>query len=234
MSHAAKLVGDVGMSRDERSMLLGNRGDSGEPKKQLMGTLSQVRDIAAAVVDGRAGALWVDECMNQLIGGVEFGLAQGWNEVVDALTDSGRILQSYEAGGRAEDGTLYLIDAHDLLSALIADSANGKIQSKNIEKGRARYQEELATLDAASLELVDDDDEAEDTSDDSPFEAPDTANIVKLRPQDDLPSLDELPPLDSVVSRSAKPAAPKKPEPAPTTQRVAKSPIEVERENQAK
>ncbi len=236
MSHAAKLVGDVGMSRDERSMLLGSRGDAGEPNKQLLGVLGQIRDIAEAVVDGRAGALWTDEAMNQLIGGVEMGLAQGWNEVVDAFTDAGRVLQSYEAGGRAEDGTLYLIDAYDLLCTLVSDSMSGNIQAKNVEKWRARYAEEVSTLQASGLELVSDDYESEEAVADSPFDMPDPAasNIVKLRPQDDLPSLDELPPLDSVISRGAKTATPQKaPAPAPKAAaplRVAKSPIEVARE----
>ncbi len=237
MNHAAKLVGDVGMSRDERSTLLGNRENSGsgDSTKQVLGVLAQIRDIAEAVVDGRAGALWADECMNQLIMGVELGLAQGWNEVVDAFSDAGRILQSYESGGRSDDSTLYLIDAYDLLCALVTDSMNGAARPETIEKWRARYQEEIATLEATGLALVSDDFEGDSAAEpDSPFDMPDLAakNIVKLRPQEDLPSLDELPPLDSVISgaQQKKQPAPQRPEAKPAQQRVAKSPIEVARE----
>lgn len=244
MSHAAKIVGDVGMSRDERSMLLGNRGDSdGGPAKQLLGVLAQVREIAEAVVDGRAGALWTDECMNQLILGVELGLAQGWNDIVDAFSDAGRILQSYEMGGRSEDSTLYLIDAYDLLCALSTDAMNGSTRQESIEKWRARYQEEVGTLEASGLALVSDDFEEVDAEDESPFEFPEAAkNIVRLRPQDDLPSLDELPPLDSVISGGTQ-SAPQTKRPAPVQNagapnrdrpsapvRASKSPVEVARE----
>ena len=241
MNHAAKLAGDAGMSPDERSALLGNRGEpGGDATKQLLDVLGQIRDIAEAVVDGRAGALWSDECMNQLIVGVELGLAQGWNEVVDAFSDAGRVLQTYENAGRPDDSTLYLIDAYGLLCGLVTDSMSGAMRPAVTEKWRARHHEEIATLEAAGLTLVSDDFETEEAQAESPFDMPDISvkNIVKLRPQEDLPSLDELPPLDSVVSGTKPGAQQKKPAVAappqaqerPAQQRVAKSPVEVARE----
>ncbi len=201
MSHAIKSVGDVGMSRDERSMLLGNTDDGadGGPVQQLLGVLSTMRETAQSVVDGRASRLWADECMNHLILGVEVSLGQGWNDLVDAFTDAGRILQSYENGGKAGQAAIYLVEAYEILCALVTDAMSGTSQPALAAQWRTRYQKEVAALEMAGFVLVTDDYDTTDEADDA-FAFPDIKNSGAVRAQDDLPTLDELPPLDSMLS----------------------------------
>jgi len=212
MSHATKSVGDVGMSRDERSMLLGNGDDGadGGPVQQLLGVLSTMRETAQSVVEGRAGRLWSDECMNHLILGVEVSLGQGWNDLVDAFTDAGRILQSYENGGKAGQAAPYLVEAYEIMCTLVGDAMGDSTQPALVAQWRARYQKEVAALEMAGFQLANDDDTTAGDESDDAFAFPEISNAaVKLRPQDDLPTLDELPPLDSMLGSapSAKPQA---------------------------
>ncbi len=200
MNHATKMVGEVGMSRDERSMLLGNGGDSAGPDQQLLGVLGTVRDTAQSVVDGRAKRFWADECMNQLILGVEVALGQGWGDLVDAFTDAGRILQSYENGGKAGQAAPYLVEAYDLMCALVGDAFSGASTPTLVSQWRGRYQKEVAQLEKSGFRLVNDEDDSVSDDAGDPFAFPDLSKkVVKLRPQDDLPSLDELPPLDTML-----------------------------------
>jgi hypothetical protein len=201
MSHATKSVGDVGMSRDERSMLVGNGddGSGGGPVQQLLGVLSTMRETAQSVVDGRASRLWADECMNHLILGVEVALGQGWNDLVDAFTDAGRILQSYENGGKAGQAAPYLVEAYDIMCALVGDAMGDSSQPGLVSQWRTRYQKEVAALEMSGFQLVNDEDDGADEAEEA-FTFPEISNVaVKLRPQDDLPTLDELPPLDSML-----------------------------------
>ncbi len=209
------------MSRDERSMLLGNGGDAAGPDQQLLGVLGAVREAAQAVVNGRAKRFWADECMNQLILGVEVALGQGWGELVDAFTDAGRILQSYEAGGKPSQAAPYLVDAYDLMCALVGDAVNGGSTPALAAQWRARYQKEVAQLEKAGFNLVNDEYDAAAEDSDDPFAFPDLSNnIVRLRPQDDLPTLDELPPLDTMLGG----AAAAKAQPQPQKPRVDATP----------
>lgn len=222
MSHATKSVGDVGMSRDERSMLLGggDGGSDGGPVQQLLGVLSTMRETAQSVVDGRASSLWADECMNHLILGVEVSLGQGWNDLVDAFTDAGRILQSYENGDKAGQAAPYLVEAYDIMCALVSDAMSDTSQPELVNQWRTRYQKEVAALEMAGFELVTDDDAGADEADDA-FAFPEISkDAVKLRPQDDLPTLDELPPLDSMLGS----ASPSKSQPPAQKQRVDATP----------
>lgn len=220
MSHATKSVGDVGMSRDERSMLLGgDGGPDGGPVQQLLGVLSTMRETAQSVVDGRASSLWADECMNHLILGVEVSLGQGWNDLVDAFTDAGRILQSYENGDKAGQAAPYLVEAYDIMCALVSDAMGDNSQPELAAQWRTRYQKEVAALEMAGFELVNDDDAGAD--EDDAFAFPEISkDAVKLRAQDDLPTLDELPPLDSMLGG----ASPSKSQPPAQKPRVDATP----------
>jgi len=204
MNHAAKLVGEAGMSRDERSMLLGSGGDAAGPDQQLLGVLNTVREAAQAVLDGRAKRFWADECMNQLILGVEVALGQGWGEIVDAFTDAGRILQSYENGGKPGQAAPYIVEAYDILCALVGDAFSGAATPAIAGQWRARYQKEVAQLERSGFELVNDEFDANSEDSADAFAFPDlSSKIVRLRPQDDLPTLDELPPLDSMLGNAS-------------------------------
>jgi hypothetical protein len=209
-------------------MLLG-RGDEdagGGPVQHLLSALGTLRETAQSVVDGRAGRRWADECMNQLILGVEVALGQGWGELVDAFTDAGRILQSYDNGNVTAEAAPYLVEAYDLMCALVSDTTSGDPAPGLSAQWRARYQREVTRLEIAGFTLASDDDPGADDTGDSgdPFAFPDLSkNSVRLRPQDDLPTLDELPPLDTMLggtaSKSMGPAQKAPPEIAPPSAR---------------
>lgn len=225
MNHAVNAGEDVGLGQDERSVLTDmepmDANDHSGPVQQLLGVLGEVQEMAQAVSEGNAGGLWSDECMNQLIMGVELSLSQGWGEVLDGFTDTGRILQSYENADRAEDAAPFLQDSYELLCAMVTDSMNGSVRPKIQEQWRARYQAEVDRLQERGLSIADDDASEfgadEGSSEETPFEFPDL-NASKLGQlssnDDDLPTLDELPPLESMLSGES-PSADQRPAATP-------------------
>lgn len=218
MNHAVNAGADVGVGQEERSVLtdMGAMGadEHSGPVQQMLAVLGEVHEMAEAVAAGNAGELWSDECMNQLIHGVEIGLAQSWGEVVDAFADAGRVLQSYENGGRADEAAPFLLDSYDLLCAMITDSMNESPRPEIHERWRDRYQQEVNRLDEAGIDLVRDEEiesgEAGDTAGDEPFAFPDLnqTSLGQLKSNDDdLPTLDELPPLESMLGGATESAA---------------------------
>ena len=216
-------LAESGLGQDERSVLLGSGPqdqegamgadfsfDGDDPTQQLLLALGHFQRILKEAQDG-ADDLWSDECMNQLILGVEISLSQSWSQLVDAFTDAGRILQTYESADRARDALPFLDGAYDLLCGIVGEVMGGGVRPQVLDKWQDHYVDALAAIKAAGLKLVDDNevdapsptqvaDGPEDRA--KPFQFPRLDGPGIGDGDEELPTLDELPPLED-TQRSA-------------------------------
>ena len=130
------------------------------------------------VTKGQAGVphtMWADECMTQLAFAIEVSLAQQWSNLVEALTDTARILHSYENGGHAPLCVPFLNDSYEILCLMVGDLIVDNIRPDVMDRWRARYARALKDLNALGIQLVLDEDEDEPAIDEAPARE---ANVI--------------------------------------------------------
>lgn len=170
-----------GVATEERSALLsrdtngnGSARESGpvvDPTQRLLTALGRFQRQVARAEAGAPQDEWSDECMNQLIMGIELAMAQEWTNVMQALTDTARILQSYENEGKAHLCVPFLQDSYEILCLMVGDLIVDNVRSGVMQKWRDRYAYAVEDLARAGIPLVEDDvEEAEDA--DTPPAAP--------------------------------------------------------------
>ncbi len=158
------------VASEERNALLSpaEADDEGNPisddppatgTQRLLTALGRFERQVTKAREGAPQEVWSDECMNQLISAVEVALSEGWEEVVEALTETGRILQSYENVNQAHQAIPFLSDSYEALCLMVGDLIVGKVRSGVILKWRNRYRLALDDLKEAGIPLVRDDDE---------------------------------------------------------------------------
>ena len=222
------------VASEERSALLAHNHDDGdapmdydngpnEPTQSLLTALGRFQRQVAKAQTGARQDEWSDECMNQLIGAVEIAIEQDWVDVVEALTDTARLLHSYEDSSRANRCIPFLADSYELLCLMVGDLIVDNVRPSVMDKWRRRFAAALDDLQAEGLCLIQDDDghdagahdvepapardplraaapgSPEAPESESPFadvskDASDDPDAM----EDDLPALDELPPLQGV------------------------------------
>jgi hypothetical protein len=127
--------------------------------RRLATVLGRFERHVARAREGAPQELWSDECMTQLIKAVEIAVAEGWPEVVEALTETGRVLQSYENEGQAHLSVRFLTESYEILSQMVSDLILGKVRSGLMQKWRNRYRMALQELKDAGILLVRDDED---------------------------------------------------------------------------
>jgi len=132
---------------------------TGDPTQHLLTALGRFQRQVSKAESGAPQESWSDECMNQLIRGIEIAHGQNWDGVQEALTDTARILQSYEDGGRARECVSFLQDSYEILCLMVGDLIVDNVRSGVLQKWRDRYQQALAELAKAGLSLVEDEEE---------------------------------------------------------------------------
>jgi hypothetical protein len=141
--------------------------------RKLATVLGRFERHVARAREGAPQEMWSDECMNQLIRAVEIAVAEGWPEVVEALTETGRILQSYENEGQAHLSVRFLTESYEILSQMVSDLMLGKARSGLMQKWRNRYRMALQDLKDAGIILVRDEED--------PYAAPRIAERAQSR-----------------------------------------------------
>ena len=137
----------------------GQEGTAGtEATQRLLTILGRFQRQVARAKDGAPQELWSDECMNQLIAAVEIALREDWKDVAEVLTETGRVLQSYEDGGEAQRAVPFLSDSYDMLCLMVGDLMVGAVRPGVMKRWRQRYQRAITEVEAAGLSLVRDDD----------------------------------------------------------------------------
>ena len=144
----------------------------GDPTQHLLTALGRFQRQVARAEHGVPDAVWADECMNQIIAGIEIAIAQEWDGVQEALTDTARILHSYEQAGQAHACVSFLQDSYEILCLMVGDLIVDNIRSGVLQKWRAHYQRGVDDLLRAGIPLVEDEEEEELEAETAPKASP--------------------------------------------------------------
>ena len=175
-----RLLGDKpegdfdGIASDERSALLNaSAGDpameytevatpvptGGDPTQRLLTALGRFQRQVNKAESGAPQHQWADDCMEQLIDGISIAHENNWHDVKEALTDTARILQSYEDAAVAQQAVPFLQDAYEILCLMVGDIIVDNVRSGVMTKWRQRYNLALNDLARHGVSLVDEDGE---------------------------------------------------------------------------
>jgi len=161
----------------ERDALLGDNDDDGaypdapqapetkevaqdnDPTQPLLTALGRFHREVTKVKDGADRPNWTDECMNQLIGAVEIAMGQDWPDMVETLTETARILQTYEEADQAEDAIPFLDESYQILCLMVGNILVGSRRNDAIGKWESCYHQALEDLTSRGLALVADEGE---------------------------------------------------------------------------
>ena len=129
---------------------------AGDPTQRLMTALTRFHRHVAKGDSGAPQEYWSDDCMSELAVAAEISASQNWMHIVEALTGTARVLQSYENAGSARLCIAFLNECYENLCLMVSDLIVDKQRPEVIEKWRARYEQAAADLRAAGLTLVED------------------------------------------------------------------------------
>ena len=220
-----------------------------DPTQRLLTALGRFHRYVAKGQAGAPQEFWSDDCMNQILTAMELSVAQGWKEIVEALTGTARVLQTYETASAAHLCVPFLNDSYEVLCLMVGDLIVNNTRSDAMVTWRTRYDNAVANLTAAGLELVEDEPEppvpasavaaadaqsVENVENTVPFPMPDEAPPTRDPMLVDEPSIDEFLPFDDkqqVEPKKETDSIPHDPEPpAPVVEKEAKEkPIMVPR-----
>lgn len=206
-----------------------------DPTQRLLTAMGRFHRYVAKGQAGAPQEFWSDDCMNQLLTAVELSVAQGWKEIVEALTGTARVLQTYEIASAAHLCVPFLNDSYEVLCLMVGDLIVNNTRSDAMATWRTRYDKAVAGLTAAGLELVEDKPEeapvpvsavaatdaqsVENVENTLPFPMPDEAPPAREPIPVDEPSIDEFLPFgDEQKVEPKKEAEP----PAPVVEKEAK------------
>ena len=139
-----------------------SKGSDSDSTERLLAALQNFHDQVKLAAEGAPQDMWSDTCMDQLISAVELALEEGWPDVVDVLTETGRVLQTYEEAGRGLECVSFLSDSYDIMSQMVGDlMVGGEVRPNALKRWNKRYQQALGEVAAAGLTLVQDEDSDE-------------------------------------------------------------------------
>lgn len=163
---------------------------AGDPTQRLLTALGRFQRQVSRAEEGAPQEAWCDECMNQLITGIEIALNEDWADVKEALTDVARILQTYEDVDRADQSVYFLKDSYEILCLMVGDLIVGNVRSGVMKKWQDRYERALDELADAGLTLVDDDAAGDrDTPGDRRALEASTADTMEAAPDQDFDNM---------------------------------------------
>ncbi len=195
----------------------------GQATQSILTALGRFHRQVVRAREGAPQELWGDECMDQIIQATEIAASQGWRELVRALVDTGRVLQTYENAHRAHECTGFLAQSYEILCLMVGDLIEGGLRPAVWRKWKECFDETARIAATAGLALIEDDaDQPEgdepammDATQGYPGDGEREKDTVRSRPReeavspfdmampgsgsssdDSLPPLDELAPLN--------------------------------------
>jgi len=128
-----------------------------DPTQRLLTVLGRFQRQVNLADNGAPAEQWVDACIDQVVGGIEIAYESGWDGVKEALTDTARVLQSYDDGGDPQGSVPFLLDAYEILCLMVGDLIVDNVRSGVMRKWRERYGQAVEQLRASGHRLVEDD-----------------------------------------------------------------------------
>ncbi len=142
---------------------------SADPTQLLLTALGRFQRQVAKAESGASHRDWTDECMEQLISAIEIAVDAGWQDIQRALTDTARVLQTFEDAGIADESVPFLQDSYEILCLMVGDLIVDNVRSGVMQKWEQRYARAVEDLRQLGLSPVEDDgvmreNDADDTS----------------------------------------------------------------------
>jgi len=128
----------------------------GDPAQALLNVLGRFQRHYLRGKEGVDQSAWSDDCMNALIDAVDVAVAQRWQEVVSVLTETARVLQTYEDADRANECVPFLTSSHEVMCHMVGDLLSGQIRPGLLRKWESLNERTHAEVEAAGLLLVQD------------------------------------------------------------------------------
>ena len=166
---------DVAIPQDDISQI------SGDPIQQLFTTLGKFHRHLNKAQNAPDNGEWCDECMNELMTGLDISIACEWTPVKDALIDAARILHSYEEVGKAGLCVPFLRDSYELLSLMVGDLIVDTVRTGVKKKWRDHYMRAVEELESHDISLVEDEEREVTLEHNSAASATETATRPDLR-----------------------------------------------------
>lgn len=150
-------------SEHEEDAQEGKSSLAADPTQRLLTALGRFQRQVTKAEAGAPREEWTDDCIAQLITGIEIALENSWSNVQEALTDTARVLQSYEDAGVPEDSIHFLQDSYEILCLMVGDIIVDNVRSGVMTKWRQRYGRAVEELASAGIPLVDDEGRSQQT-----------------------------------------------------------------------
>ncbi len=165
----------------------------GDPAQALLNVLGRFQRHYLRGREGTNQSEWSDDCMNALIDAVDVAVAQRWQEVVSVLTETARVLQTYEDADQANACVPFLTSSHEVLCHMVGDLLTGQIRPGLIRKWDVLYERAQSDIEAAGMALVQDEVSDQelayeafggDSQQKSPFDEPSPDTPSELSPSE--------------------------------------------------
>ena len=151
-----------------------------DPTQKLLTILGRFQRIVARAEAGQD--VWSDDCMAQLLCACEVCVGQRWGDMLESVTDTARILQSYEDADRQRESLPFLGASYELLCLMAGDLMVDSVRPSVMSKWREHYAMEVVHLAGVGVRLIQDDDTVDEPADDDDLE---TVIAVASRNDDD-------------------------------------------------
>ncbi len=153
---SALLFRDTEASTNSTEAQTPNARPSSVSTQALMNALGRFHRFAAKGEAGAPQELWTDDCMNHLVDAVEIAIGNNWKYIARALTDTARILHSYEKAGCAQLAVPFLNDSYKILCLMVGDLIVNNTSTGLESRWNDRYNKAVVALLDAGLKLIDD------------------------------------------------------------------------------
>ena len=127
----------------------------GDPTQQLLSVFGRIEPAMLRGKQGEPQETWAHAIMERLVESIEVAVAADWPDLVTVLTETSRVLKTYQDAGRAIECVPFIEDSYEILCLMAGDLIVDKVRSGVMQKWRDRYEMALAELAAAGLVLVD-------------------------------------------------------------------------------
>jgi len=159
---------------EERNALLGAPSASippapgaphaGNIAQHLLTALGRFQRHIAQAREGASPESWVDESMDQLEIAVGIAVKQGWNHAVEALTETAKVLHSYETARRAHECIPFLTESSEALCLMAGELINGEEKSDILPKWEECHRRVLREMRDRKIAMTGDEEKGPEPS----------------------------------------------------------------------
>lgn len=168
-----------------------------DPSQSLLISLGRFKKHIQRALGMPDNTHWPGECMRELVSMLHVALDHHWSTLQMALTDTARVLSSYEHAGRAASCLPFLRASDDALSMMIGDLIIDNETPTVRDAWRKHYQTALETMRREGIPLIEEEEEepVSQPAQEAPVETAPAPPMEEARAEETVP--ETLPAVDS-------------------------------------